>query len=535
MLKITQKPKPIVLCILDGWGIAPSSDGNAITRANPVNFNGLWFSYPHTYLTTSGQDVGLPEGQVGNSEVGHENLGAGKIVFQDQLRIDLAIENGSFFENEALLATVDHAHLHKSDIHLIGLISTGTVHSKISHIFATLDLLQKANIDETRVKLHIITDGRDSPPIAAKSLVAQIAGKINQEKLAQIASVSGRFWAMDRDNRWDRTAKAYLAFTGHSPADSTGQNPVKVIEDSYTAGITDEFIEPTVITNESGHPLGKIKDNDAVIFFNYRPDRARQLVKAFILDSLEGLKTASGQQAQTFDRGPKIANLFTVTMTQYQKDLNVNSVAYPPQEVTMPLARVIAERNLRQFHIAETEKYAHVTYFFNGGREVPFPGENRLLINSPKVKTYVEKPEMSADQITKNLISRIREQVFDFIVVNFANADMLGHTGNIEAAIKGIQVVDTYLGVISKTVLSAGGALIITADHGNAEQMINPQTKQIDTEHHASPAPFIVIAAEFRGKNLQLKAGILADVAPTILAMMNIPKPSQMTGRDLLA
>ena len=532
MLKITQKVKPVVLCILDGWGIAADSEGNAVTRANPINFNGLWFSYPHTYLTTYGRWVGLPEGEVGNSEVGHENLGAGRIVFQDQLRIDLAIENGSFFENEALLEAINFQNSKNSDIHLIGLIGTGTVHSKISHLFALLALLQKAQVPQDKIKLHLITDGRDSPPTSAKSLISQITAKISREKLAQVATISGRFFAMDRDNRWDRTQKAYMALTGQSAR--TGNNSVKIIDDSYAAGVTDEFIEPKVFTDESGQPLGKIKENDVVIFFNFRPDRIRQIVKALVRQNLKGIKTESGEEAKTFDRGEKISGLFTVTMTSYEKGLDVTKVAFAPEEVPMPLARVISERNLRQFHIAETEKYAHVTYFFNGGREAPFPGEDRLLVNSPKVKTYVEKPQMAAGEITKNLQMRIRDRNYDFVVVNFANADMLGHTGNFEAAVKGIQAVDTYLGVISKTVLSGGGALLITADHGNAEQMINPQTQQIDTEHQASPAPLIITAAEFRGKNIQVKAGILADVAPTILAMMNIPKPSQITGRNLL-
>lgn len=532
MLKVTQKIKPVVLCILDGWGIARDWEGNAITRANPINFNSLWFSYPHTYLATYGREVGLPEGEVGNSEVGHQNLGAGKIVLQNQLRIDLAIENGSFFENEALLEAISFQNSKNSDIHLIGLIGAGTVHSKISHLFALLALFQKAQVPQEKIKLHLITDGRDSPPTSAKNLISQVTAKINQEKLAQVATISGRFFAMDRDNRWDRTQKAYLTLTGQSAR--TGQNPVKIIEDSYTAGITDEFIEPTVITDESGQPLGRIKENDVVIFINYRPDRVRQIVKAFILENLKGIKTKSGELAKTFDRAEKIPGLFTVTMTSYEKGLDVTKVAFAPEAVAMPLARVISERNLRQFHIAETEKYAHVTYFFNGGREAQFPGEDRLLVNSPKVNTYVEKPQMAAMEISKNLAARIRDRNYDFMVVNFANADMLGHTGNFEAAVKGIQAVDTYLGIISKTILSGGGALILTADHGNAEQMINPQTRQIDTEHQANPAPFIAIAAEFRGKNIQLNAGILADVAPTILAMANIPKPSQMTGRNLL-
>lgn len=532
MLTLTQKVKPVVLCILDGWGIAKDYPGNAITQADPQNFNSLWFSYPHTYLATTGLSVGLPEGLVGNSEVGHLNLGAGKVVFQDLLRINLAIEDGSFFENEALQTAIDHAAKNNSSVHLMGLISAGQVHSDINHLFALLTLIKKSQIPASRVKIHIFTDGRDSPPTSAKNYLGQVLNKIKAEELGGIASICGRYYAMDRDNRWERTGQAYLALTGNSQNKSySAQN---LVEMSYTEGTTDEFIKPTTIINQDGSPVGKIQENDAVIFFNFRPDRARQLTKAFVLETFKEAKTASGETVPTFERGPILKNLAFVTLTQYEKGLPNVKAAYLPQEVPMPISRVFAEIGDRQLHIAETEKYAHVTYFFNGGREIPFKGEDRVLVNSQKVASYDLSPEMSTPQIIKKLTERIQNRVYDFIVVNLANADMVGHTGNLEACKRGVQCIDQQLGILTKTVLAAGGTILITADHGNAEQMLNPESKQIDTEHNLNPAPLIICANEFRGKNVQLHQGILADVAPTILGMLNIPKPSQMTGRNLL-
>ena len=532
MLKITQKVKPLVLCILDGWAIAKDYPGNAITHANPANFNALWFSYPHTYLATTGQAVGLPEGQVGNSEVGHLNLGAGKIVFQDVLRINLAIANGSFFENEALISAIDHSLKNNSNIHVMGLIGSGKVHSDTHHMFAILDLIKSSNIKSSKVKIHLFTDGRDSPPTSAKIYLSATLAKIKSEELGQAASVSGRYFAMDRDNRWDRTRDAYLALTGHWQNKS--YDSLQLLEISYTEGITDEFIKPTIICDQNGNPLGAISDNDSVIFFNFRPDRARQLTRAFVQEDLGKIKTSSGEVVTTFDRGPMLKNLFFVTLTKYETNPPVSAVAFGPEEIPMPIARVFAERNDRQFHIAETEKYAHVTYFFNGGRELPFPGEDRLLISSQKVFSYDQKPEMSTPQITKQVIERISSRVYDFVVINLANADMVAHTGNFQATVAGVKSADEHLGLIAKAALAQGGGILITADHGNAEQMISPQTKQIDTEHNSNPAPFIVCLNELKGKRIQLSQGLLADVAPTILGILGIPKPSQMTGRNLL-
>lgn len=532
MPKLSHIPKPIILCIVDGWGQAPASAGNAITGAQPANFTRLRLTYPHTILTTSGTSVGLPQGEVGNSEVGHLNLGAGRIVLQDLLRIDSAVADGSFFTNQAFAGAINHIKTTGGNVHLMGLVGLGSVHSSTSHLFALLSLLQKSDVPKERVKLHIFTDGRDSPPASAKAVIGELSEKLEKENLGQIASISGRYYAMDRDNRWERTAAAYFVTLGQTL--NLKSDPARAIDDSYLEGITDEFIEPVAIADADGNAVGRIKESDAVIFFNFRPDRARQLARAFLLPSLEGQKTASGESVQAFERGPKIKNLFFVSMTQYQRGLPVSAVAFPPNEVALPLARIISERGLKQLHMAETEKYAHVTYFFNGGREEPFQGEDRVLINSQKVASYDLVPEMSTPQITEKLINEIKSGVYDFIVVNLANADMVGHTGNFEATLKAVNAVDAALAQIAKTALGVGGGLIITSDHGNAEEMIDSQTGQIDTQHNASPAPCLFVFKEFAGNGIVLPEGLLADVAPTILALLNIPKPAAMTGRNLL-
>ena len=532
MLRITQKPKPTVICILDGWGVSQDSPGNAITRANPANFNSFWFSYPHTLLVASGQAVGLPEGHVGNSEVGHLNLGAGRVVFQDLLRVNNAIADGTFFENDAFLDAIAHINKFSSNIHLMGLVGLGAVHSDIGHLHALLYLLKRSQVPASRIKLHFFTDGRDSPPTSAKAILTQLLKKIEQENLGQIASICGRYYAMDRDNRWDRTAKAYFTLLGKSKNKYT--NVLSTLDKCYIEGKTDEYIEPFIIVDETGVPIGPVSSNDAAIFFNYRSDRARQLTKAFVLDNIGDLTSSSGQKIITFTRGPKLENLFFVSLIRYEINLPVSMVAFGPEEVPMPIARVFAERGLRQLHIAETEKYAHVTYFFNGGLERPFQGEDRLLVNSPKVSSYDEAPDMSTPQITSQLIKRLNSKIYDFVVVNFANADMVSHSGNLEATIKGIQCIDYHLGLLVKTVLALGGGIVITADHGNAEEMTNLRTGDIDTEHNISPVPCIFIFNELLGQNVRLPQGLLADVAPTILGALQIPKPSQMTGRSLL-
>src|SRR3989344_6090493 len=487
MPQVTDKPNPLVLIILDGWGVSQDSPGNAITRAAPKNFNNFWFSFPHALLVASGQSVGLPEGHVGNSEVGHLNLGAGRVVFQDLLRVNNAIADGSFFENDAFVTAVEHINKFSSNIHLMGLIGLGTVHSNMEHLYALLAFLKKKNIPSSRIKLHLFTDGRDSPPTSAKIYLSELEKRILSENLAQVASLSGRYYAMDRDNRWDRAGQAYFALLGKS--DQKATSALSILEDSYAQKTTDEFITPHVIVDETGLPVGPICANDAGKFFNYRPDTARQLTKAFVTDDLTTLKTSSNEAIKSFERGLKLKNLFFVCLTRYEVNLPVTKVAFMPEEVTMPIARVFAERNLHQLHIAETEKYAHVTYFFNGGLEKPFAGEERVLIDSQKVISYDKAPEMSTPKITKRLLELINTKNYSFIVVNFANADMVAHTGDITATIKSVNTIDYHLGVIVNFVLSAGGGVIITADHGNAEEMINLRTGEKDTEHNLSPVP----------------------------------------------
>jgi len=532
MLRLPEKPKPLVMLILDGWGVAQDSIGNAITRANLKNFNDLWYSFPHATLSSAGQSVGLPEGQVGNSEVGHLNLGAGRIVFQDLLRINMSIADGTFFENAAFKEAVDHVKKNGSKIHLMGLVGLGSVHSEAEHLYALLSFIARQGIAQARVKLHLFTDGRDSPPTSARFYLNEIKSKIASLGVGQIATISGRYFAMDRDNRWDRIEKAYNAICGMGQ--NTEKDPIDAVEKSYGEGKTDEFIEPVIIVDESQVPVGPVSAGDAVIFLNYRPDRARQLTKAFVLEDLTEQKASSDEKISTFQRGGKIKNLFFVSMTRYEKNLPVNKIAYEPEEVEMPISRVFSELGSKQLHIAETEKYAHVTYFFNGGREQVFPWEDRILINSPKVASYDQKPEMSTPEITKTLISKVNTNLYDFIVCNFANADMVAHTGKLDATIKAVQVIDSFLGDIIRLIFARGGGVLITSDHGNAEEMINLRTGEIDTEHNINPSPCIFAFEKLRGQNTQFPQGLLADVAPSVLSLMQIPKPQQMTGRSLL-
>ncbi len=542
---------PVTLIILDGFGIARPGPGNAVSLASTPFIRAMYATYPHTQLLASGEAVGLPGGQVGNSEVGHINLGAGRIVYQDLLRINLAISNGMFFTNEAFHTAIDHAKKNKSNLHLLGLVSLGQVHSSVEHLFALLYLAKQLGLEEDKVKVHIFTDGRDAPPTSALAIVQQIEIKLKREHLGQIASISGRYYAMDRDNRWDRTEKAYKAI-----AQGIGQkalSAVSAVEESYKNNITDEFIIPTVITGTDAVPIGLVVNNDAIISVNFRPDRVRQITKSFVLKDLKGVpyvrqisdesldehiagtaeiieKTVKG-----FDRQYFAKNLCFVTMTDYEKTIQVSGIAFADNNIKNPIARVISERELRQIHIAETEKYAHVTYFFNGGREQAFTAEDRILVPSVKVATYDQAPAMSAVKITKTFIRTLSQARYHFAVINFANADMLGHTGNIEKTVESIILVDQCIKTIVQAVTSLNGAVIITADHGNAEIMIDPQTGQIDTEHNTSPVPAIFVVPEYQGVVRELPSGKLADIAPTVLQAMGIPTPSDMTGQSLLA
>ena len=535
----------VVLAIMDGWGIAPDGPGNAISQAKTPTLDGLTAAYPHTQLIASGEGVGLPKGEIGNTETGHLNIGAGHIVYQDLPRINMAIADGEFFKNKEFLEAINHARQNNSKLHLIGLIGAGGVHANPEHLFALLQLASQNNFHD--VFLHLITDGRDSAPTSALDYLGRVEEEIKKVGLGTVATVMGRYWAMDRDFRWDRTARAYWAMVkGEGNTFTSAQEAIK---NSYDKKVTDEFIEPAVISKD-GKPLALIGNNDSAVFFNFRIDRPRQLTKAFVMENFEAeantlwsfdpysvnySKSHLANQDQSrlppFKRGPGLSNLFFVTMTKYGDGIPVH-VAFPPEIVRMPLGRVIAEAGHRQLRAAESEKERFVTFYFNGLRETAFPGEERLIIPSPKVKTYDLKPEMSANELTEEILANIKENVYKLIVINFANADMVGHTGVIPAAIQACETVDSCLAKISEVVIALGGTLVITADHGNAEEMIDPKTGQAVTEHSTNPVPFIVVSKTPSPQTLP--SGILADIAPTILNLLGIPVPAQMTGRNLL-
>ncbi len=542
----TTRPKPVVLIVLDGWGIGPANAGNALTQANIPNFRRFSVAYPHTQLTASGEAVGLPRGEDGNTETGHLNLGAGKIVYQDLPRINMSVADGTFEANPVFLQAFNHVKQHASNLHIMGLLGSGGVHSNINHLFALLTAAKKEGLSNN-VILDLFTDGRDSPPTAAVSYLNQVLQHIKQVGVGKIGTIVGRYYAMDRDRRWDRTQVAYDALTVGSVC--TTQDPLEVIQERYNNGETDEFIKPFNVCGSDTKQSHLVSDNDAVIFFNFRIDRPRQLTKAFVLPNFEGGITTEGFDpyaikyekshirqkgpSQTFQRKKIVKNLFFVTMTEYERGLPTN-VAFPPQAVDMPLGRVIAERELRQLRMSETEKERFVTYYFNGQREDNFINEDRVIIPSKNVPTYDLAPEMSAREITTTLIERIDTNIYDFILVNYANADMVGHTGNLQAAIKAVEILDECLMLVFKAVDAKGGVIVVTADHGNVEEMINNETGEIDTEHSTYPVPLLVLSSRFQNQGRMLPSGILADVAPTILKLMGIPKPNTMTGRSLI-
>jgi len=523
------KKRPVVLVILDGWGVAPPSRANAISQAKTPVMDKLISTYPTMTLQASGESVGLPWGEMGNSEVGHMNIGAGKIIYQDLPRINKAIIDKTFYKNKVLLEAVKKVKENNSKFHLMGLVSTGGVHSSLDHLFALLEFCQMEKLKN--VYLHCFLDGRDTPRNSGENFITKLEAKIKELGVGKIASLSGRYYAMDRDNRWERIKKAYLAITkGESEQKFT--DPLEAIKKSYQNNIFDEEFIPTVITDKNGKPLAKVENGDSVVFFNFRADRARQLTKAFVLPGFS-----------KFERGEYLKDVYFVTMTEYEKNLPV-FVAFPPEEVKNPLAKVIADYHLKQLHIAETEKYAHVTFFINGEREEAFPGEDRILVPSPSVSSYDQKPEMSCRKITERLISEINTGKYDFCVVNYANADMVGHTGVFPAIIKAIEAVDECLGQLVAAVLDIDGALVITADHGNAEEKIDLQTGFIIKEHSTNPVPLIIVAKEWENHPTALALGndlssltpigLLSDVAPTVLALMGLEKPKEMTGQNLL-
>lgn len=518
------RPRPFVLVIMDGWGINPRKEGNAIALARTPNIDKLAREWPHTAVRTSGEAVGLPEGQMGNSEVGHQNIGAGKRVLQDYTRVNESIKDGSFFQNPALLKAIEHVKRNNSQLHICGLLGNGGVHAHEMHLEALLQLAHAHDIE--RVYIHSFTDGRDTSPTGGVEFMRFLqarAREIGGEHAAQVATVSGRYYAMDRDNRWDRTAMTYFAMTRGEGV--RAPSAVRAIEQSYEQGVTDEFIVPTVVM-EDQHPVAVVKAGDSLIHYNFRPDRARQLTKAFVLKELPA-------QAQgKFGRGPRLEDLQYVMMTEYEEGLDA-AVAFRADEVEMPLARVISKQGMQQFHTAETEKYAHVTYFINGRRETPFPGEERLLVPSPKVPTYDLQPEMSAAGVTDTAVEHIRSGKYDFVVMNYANADMVGHTGVLEAAIKAVEAVDTGVGRVVEAALNVGGGLLITADHGNAEQLIEYDTGKPFTAHTTYPVPLYLVVPQLAQVRLR-SDGILADVAPTILDVLHVSQPKDMTGRTLI-
>lgn len=508
----------IGLIILDGWGISNCKKYNAIEQANIQNFRRLLEIYPNTALRANGLDVGLPEGQMGNSEVGHLNIGAGRIVYQDLTRITRDIQNGDFFKNEALVYALEKAKTEGKALHIMGLLSDGGVHSHITHLYALLEMAKRFNLPH--VYIHVFLDGRDTPPANALVYIKELEEKILELNTGKIATVSGRYYAMDRDKRWERTEQAYNAIVlGEGvKADSA----VKAVEASYILKETDEFVRPTVIIDSKGEPVGTVKEGDSIIFFNFRPDRARQLTKAFVDKDFEGFKRKKGY-----------FRVYFVCMTRYDDEIRDVKVAYEPEIIKNTLGEIISRNKMKQLRIAETEKYAHVTYFFNGGEEKPFPGEDRILIPSPKVPTYDLKPEMSAYEVTETVIEKINNKEYDFIVLNYANPDMVGHTGNYEAAVKAVEFVDDCLNKVITAIDEQNGTAIIVSDHGNCEQMAYYETGEPYTAHSSNKVPFILVSRKLKDCRLR-EGGILADIAPTILDIFAIEKPEEMTGSSLI-
>jgi 2,3-bisphosphoglycerate-independent phosphoglycerate mutase len=536
--------KPLVLIILDGWGYAPPSESNAISLARKPNYDKLLADFPNTLIHTSGRYVGLPTGQMGNSEVGHLNIGAGRIVYMDITKIDVMIENGEFEKNPVLLDALAKARTGERRLHLLGLLSDGGVHSHQNHLYALLRMAKKNGIE--RVFVHGFMDGRDTLPTNGVKYIEQLQQKMREYGVGKIASVSGRYYAMDRDKKWDREKLAFDAMVyGHAEGGSYF-DPVQGVKESYNDEKTDEFIIPFVIYDGRNEPTGTIRDGDVCINFNFRADRARQITRCLARNShftaQDGAELEAAAELDSViprDRVPK--DLTYVCMTQYDKHFTLPVVS-PPESLGNILANVMANLNMRNLRVAETEKYAHVTYFFNGGVEKPFAGEDRILVQSPKVATYDLKPEMSAQGIGDAVVKAIEDKTFDVMVVNFANADMVGHSGKIPPTIKACETVDACLGQIYAALKRVGGAMIVTADHGNAEQMIDPETGGPQTAHTTNPVPFIVASElavpvdRFRGdsRRFTLKPdGALQDIAPTMLGILGISQPKEMTGHDL--
>ena len=509
--------KPVVLMVLDGYGLSDKTEGNAIALANTPVMDKLMKECPFVQGAASGLAVGLPDGQMGNSEVGHMNIGAGRIIYQDLTRITKAINDGDFFKNEVLLQAMDNCKKNDSALHLWGLLSDGGVHSHIEHLYGLLEMAKKNGLQ--KVYVHAFLDGRDTPPASGKSYIEQLQNKMDEIGVGKIASLSGRYYAMDRDNNWDRVEKAYDTLTAGEGVQA--ENAVKAMEDSYAKDVTDEFVLPTVIT-ENGAPVATVKANDSVIFFNFRPDRAREMTRAFCDDKFTGFERKTGFLPLTF-----------VCFKDYDETIPNKLVAFQKEDIKNTFGEYIAKCGKKQLRLAETEKYAHVTFFFNGGVEEPNVDEARLLVNSPKdVATYDLKPEMSAPEVGMDLVEAIKSDKYDVIVINFANPDMVGHTGVIPAAVKAVERVDSLVGDAVNAVKEVGGVLFICADHGNAEKMIDYETGKPHTAHTTNPVPFILVNAD---PSMKLReGGCLADIAPTLLELMGLEQPAEMTGKSLI-
>lgn len=504
--------KPYALIILDGFGKNERREGNAIYTANTPNIDKYLADHPNTIVHASGLDVGLPDGQMGNSEVGHTNIGAGRIVYQELTRITKSIEDGDFFENEALVKAVENCKKNDSALHLMGLLSPGGVHSHTNHLYGLLRLAKKNGIE--KVHVHAFLDGRDVPPSSAVEYIKEAIEKMRDIGVGDIATVMGRYYAMDRDNRWERVSKAYDAIVYGEGVEA--ESAVTAVEESYNNDVTDEFVVPTVIKKD-GEPLGKVSENDSVVFFNFRPDRARELTRTIVDEDFSG-----------FER--EYFKTCFVTMTQYDATMPNVEVAFKPEQLVNTFGEYISKKGLRQLRIAETEKYAHVTFFFNGGVEKPYDGEDRALINSPKVATYDLKPEMSAYEVTDEVVKRIDGGEYDVIILNFANCDMVGHTGVFDAAVKAVEAVDECLGRVIDAIERQGGVALVTADHGNADQMIDYETGEPFTAHTTNVVPLILIGRD----DLKIRSGRLADLTPTMLDLMGLEKPAEMTGESLI-
>ena len=511
--------KPITaLLILDGFGYRKEKEGNAIKTDGVANIKALWDSYPHTLLQASGMDVGLPAGQMGNSEVGHLNIGAGRIVYQEFTRISKSIDDGEFFQNPAFLGAVENCKKHDSALHLMGLCSDGGVHSHLTHLYALLKLAKDHGLE--KVYVHCFMDGRDVPPTSGKGYVEQVDAKLKELGVGRIATVMGRYYAMDRDNRFERVEKAYAALTYGEGL--TASNAAEAMQQSYDAGVTDEFVVPTVVLTD-GKPTATIQAQDSVIFYNFRPDRAREISRAYIFEEFDG-----------FERKNGFFPLYYVSMTQYDKTFEGHlQIAFKPQSMHKTLGEYLAKMGKTQLRIAETEKYAHVTFFFNGGVEAPNEGEDRALIASPKVATYDLKPEMSAYEVTDEAVRRIESGKYDVMILNFANCDMVGHTGVMDAAVAAVHAVDSCVRMVVEAIQKTGGRCIITADHGNAEYMWDEKAQVPFTAHTTNPVPCILVDDSRKSVELR-EGGRLCDLAPTLLDLMELPVPQEMTGKTLI-